>query len=159
GQHGVVAVGQPADEVVRAGQPGRGDALLVVGVQVAVADVLHHGAGEQVGVLQHDAQRVAQVGLFDLADVDAVVADLAVLDVVEAVDEVGDGGLARAGGAYESHLLAGLGVQRNIVQHRLFGGVAEVHVVEADVAPQAGGGDGAGVVGGGPGPYGGLLGV
>ena len=46
GQHGVVAVGQPADEVVRAGQPGRGDALLVVGLQVAIADVLHHGAGE-----------------------------------------------------------------------------------------------------------------
>ena len=30
----------------------------------AVADVLHNGAGEQVGILQHDAQRVAQSPLF-----------------------------------------------------------------------------------------------
>src|SRR5699024_12868639 len=74
-------------------------------------------------------------------------------------DEVGGGGLCRAGGAYECHLLAGLGVQRNIVQHRLFGGVAEVHVVEADVAPQAGVGDGAVVVGVLPGPDVGPLGV
>ena len=40
-----------------------------------------------MGVLQHDAQRTAQIGLFDLVDVDAVVADLAVLNVVEPVDE------------------------------------------------------------------------
>src|SRR5699024_6114519 len=63
GQHGVVAVGQAADKVVRAGQLGGGDALLVMGVQVAVADVFHHGAGEQVGVLQDDAQRMEQVSL------------------------------------------------------------------------------------------------
>ena len=49
------------------------------GVQVAVADVFHHGAGEQVGILQHDAQAAAQVCLFDLVDVDAVIADLAVV--------------------------------------------------------------------------------
>ena len=35
--------------------------------QPTIADVLHHRAGEQVGVLQHDAQRTAQIGLFDLS--------------------------------------------------------------------------------------------
>ena len=69
-------------------------------------------AGEQVGVLQHDAQAAAQVGLLDLVDVDAVVADLAVGDVVEAVDEVGDGRLASTGGAHEGDLLTRLGIER-----------------------------------------------
>ena len=35
GQHGVVAVGQAADEIIGAGQTGRSDALLVMGFQVA----------------------------------------------------------------------------------------------------------------------------
>ena len=77
----------------------------------AVADVVHDRAGEEVGILQHDAQAAAQVGLFDLVDVDAVVADLAVGNIIEAVDQVGDGGLARAGGAHKGDLLARLGVE------------------------------------------------
>ena len=63
GEHGVVAVGQAADEAVGVGQLGGGDALLVGGVQAAVADVLHHRAGEQVGVLEHHAQGAAEVRL------------------------------------------------------------------------------------------------
>ena len=56
GEHGVVAVGQAADEAVGVGELGRGDALLVRGVKVAVADVLHDRAGKEVGVLQDYAQ-------------------------------------------------------------------------------------------------------
>ena len=70
-------------------------------------------------VLQDDAERAAQVGLFDLVDVDAVVADLAVGNVVKAVDEVRDGRLARAGRADKGDLLARLGVDGDVVQDRL----------------------------------------
>ena len=59
-----------------------------------------------MGVLQHDAQRAAQVGFFDLMDVDAVIADLAVLNIVEAVDQVGNGSLARTGRADKGDLLS-----------------------------------------------------
>ena len=44
-----------------------------------------------MGVLQHDSERVAQVIFFDLVDIDAVIADLAVLNIVETVDQVGNG--------------------------------------------------------------------
>ncbi len=57
-------------------------------------------------VLQHHAERAAQLGLLDLGDVDAVVADLALIDVVEAIDEVGDGGLASTRGANKGDLLS-----------------------------------------------------
>ena len=87
-QHGVVAIGQTADEVVRTGQLRRSNALLVTRIQVAVADIFHHRAGEEIGILQDDAQAVTQVRLPDLVDVDAVIADLAVVDVIEAVDQV-----------------------------------------------------------------------
>ena len=101
----VIALGQHSYKAVGVGQPGGGDALLIGGVQAAVADVLHDGAGEQVGVLQHDAQRAAQVCFFDLVDVDAVIADLAVRNIIKAVEQIGDGGLSRIGGPYKGDLL------------------------------------------------------
>ncbi len=91
GELGVIALGQTGDEVVGIGQFCGTDAFLVGGIQLAVADVLHNGAGEQVGFLEHHTQRTAQVRFLDLVDVDVVVADLAVVDVVEAVDQVGNG--------------------------------------------------------------------
>ena len=49
------------------------------------------------------SERVAQVIFFDLVDIDAVIADLAVLDIVETVDQVGDGRLSGAGAARQRH--------------------------------------------------------
>ena len=95
---------------MRVGQLGGGDTLFIGGIQLAVADILHDGAGEQVDILQNHAQGAAQVGLGDLVDVDIVIADLAVGDVIEPVDQVGDGGLAGTGSADEGDLLAGTGI-------------------------------------------------
>ncbi len=65
-EHGLVAVRQAVDEGVGVGQAGGGDHLLVAGLQAAVADVVHHGVGEQEVVLQHQAQLAAQVVLLHL---------------------------------------------------------------------------------------------
>jgi len=119
---------------VRVGELGGVDALVVGRVELAVADVVHDGAREEIHVLQHDAERVAQIRLADVVDVDAVVADLAVGDVVEAVDEVRDRGLAGAGRADEGQFLAGLGEKRNIVQDGLALLIGKVDVEEAHVA-------------------------
>ena len=53
-----------------------------------------------MGILQYDPKGMTQVVFFDLINVNAVVADLAILNIVEAVDQVGDGGLAGTGGEY-----------------------------------------------------------
>ena len=87
----IIAVRQSADEVVRVGQLRRCLDLLVGRIQAAVADIIANGAGKQVGILQNDTERAAKIGFFDLIDIDAVVADLAVCEVVETVDQVGDG--------------------------------------------------------------------
>ena len=55
------------------------------------------GDGKEVCLLQNETQRSSQVLLLDLVDVDSVVTDLTVRDVVEAVDEIRDRRLSRAG--------------------------------------------------------------
>ena len=87
-------------------------------------------------ILKHDAQRAAQVVLPDLVDVDAVVADLAILNVVESVNQVGDGRLARAGRADERDLLPRRGVELDVVEHHLVVAVAEIDVIHHDIALQ-----------------------
>ena len=89
-----------------------------------------------MGVLQHDAQRTAQVVLADVLHVDAVKCDLAGRDVVKAVDEVGDRRFACAGRADKGDFLPGLGVEADAVQNRAALVVAEADVAEAHVAAQ-----------------------
>ena len=91
-------------------------------------------AAEQPGVLQHHAEQVAQVAARHVVGVDAVDQDAAVVDLVEAQEEVDEGRLAGAGGTDDGHGLAGLHVEREIVDERRVGQVAERHVFERDVA-------------------------
>ena len=72
-QHGIVAVRQAADEVVCAGELRRGDVFSSRASRLPVADILHYCAGKEIGVLQYNAQTVAQVLLFDLVDIDPVI--------------------------------------------------------------------------------------
>ena len=157
-EHRLVALRQAGDEVVGVCQLRRLDTLLIGGIQFTVADVVHHRTGEQIGFLQHHAQGSPQVGLGNLVDVDVVVADFAVGNVIEPVNQVRNGGLARAGGAYKGDFLAGMGVQGHIVQHRLLRHIAEVHVKHGDIALQLGIGHGTvRLVGMLPGPAAGAL--
>ena len=89
-----------------------------------------------MGILQHHAQRPPQGGFFNVPHVDAVIGDGTGLDLIKTVDEAGDGGLARTGGAHEGDLLSRLGEQRDVVQHHLPLIVAKHHMVEPHVAPQ-----------------------
>ena len=49
--------------------------------------IFHHCASKQVGVLQDDAQGAAKAGFPDFVDIDAVIADFAVLNIVEAIEQ------------------------------------------------------------------------
>ena len=81
-------MGKHADKAVRIRQPGRGDAFIVSSIQLAVPDIIHHCTGEQVDILQYDAERLAQVFLVDIFDIDTVVQDSPAVNVVETVDQV-----------------------------------------------------------------------
>ena len=95
---------------------------------------------------------MAQVRLFDLIDIDAVVTDLTIGNIIKPVDQVGDRCLSSAGRTNKGHLLARLCVKGNIVQHRFSRLVGEVNIKEPDVALQAGIGNSSVMMGMLPGP-------
>ena len=140
---GVIPLRQHLDESVRVGEFCCLVYFFIRCVQLAVADVLLDRSGEEVRILKHNAQGVTQIRLLDLVDVDVVVPDLAVGHIVEPVDQVGDGGLAGAGGSDEGDLLTRLRIQRQVMEHHVVRRVSEGHVVEAHVAFQLLIGDGA----------------
>ena len=135
--------------------PDQGGGLhtfLIRGIQPAVADIVHDRAGEQIGVLQHDAHAAAQICFLDFVDIDPIIPDLAVGDIVKPVDEVGDGGFTRPGGADKRDLLARLGIERDAMQDGFLRCIAEIHVIQPYIPCQAGVGDRAVAVGMLPGP-------
>ena len=132
--HGVVAVRQFDDELVRFGRSGRGLDLDVGDVGPSVGDVGPHRVGEQEALLEHDADLPAQRVEGDVAHVDAVDRHSALGHVVEARQEQRDGRLARSARADERDGLARCDVQLEAVENGLALRVAEAHVVEVDVA-------------------------
>ena len=85
------------DKAVRTSQLCCRIDFLVGGSELAIPDILPDGAGEQAYILEHNAQTAAQVTLLDLVDIDAVIPDLAIGNIIEPVDEVGNGGLTGTG--------------------------------------------------------------
>ena len=134
GEHGVISLGQVGNEEVRVGELRSCLHFFIRRIQPAVTDVFAHRAGKQVRILQNHRKRAAQRGFFDAVEGDAVISDLALLHIVEAVDEVRDGRLASAGGAYEGDLLAWVCIERYVLEHGLFAVVAERYVVETHVS-------------------------
>ena len=113
---------------------GRGDNLVVGGVQTAVADVLHHGSGEQVRVLQNHCDILSKNVALDILHVDTVDGDGAVVNVVEPVQKVRDRSLACARGPDKCNLLSGFCVEVDVPKNHLVRVVTEGHMVHDDVA-------------------------
>ncbi len=132
---------EPAEPLHQIRDPDRLQCRLqlgVVGIGAGEADVVAHPPGEQERLLGHHAELRAQRVQRDPAQVAAVDADRAVVGVVEAADQLGDGGLARAGLADEGHGLAGRDPQVDVVQHRPVGLVSEAHAAQLDLAMDRG---------------------
>ena len=130
GKHRIIAMGQHPDKAVRIGQLRRRDTFLIGSIQLAVPDIVHYRTGKQVHILQYHTEGTAQGRFRDPADINAVVSDGTLLDIIEAVDQVGDGRLSGSGSPHKGHLLARLRVKRNVMQDCLFRHITKVHIVE-----------------------------
>jgi hypothetical protein len=86
---------------------GRGDHFVERCVGAGVGDVVAHRHREQEGLVEHQAHLVAQARQRDPGDVLSVDGDGAGVDVVEAIEEPGDGGLAAPGASDDGDGLAG----------------------------------------------------
>ena len=99
---------------------------------------------EQEGVVGDGGRRPTKVAECERADIVAVDAHTARVDVVEAGDEPGDRGLAASSGADDGDGLSRFDRGGEPAKHgfALTHGVAEVDVVELDAAGRVGKGDG-----------------
>ena len=95
--HGIVALGQAGDERMCTCKAGCLFDLLIGGRKTAITDVFPYSAGKQVGVLQHDRHCFAQAVFSDVADVDSIDRNPALVDVIEPSEQIDDGGFARTG--------------------------------------------------------------
>lgn len=108
--------------------------VVIGGVRPAVAQVVHQCVVEQHRVLWHDADTGPQALLLQFAHVVTVDAHGAGVDVVEAVQQARDCGLACAARAHERHLLPGFDHEADSAEDGAVGVIGEVHVVELDAA-------------------------
>jgi hypothetical protein len=130
--HGVVAVGQSADELVCPGQSSGALEHLLGSVRHCESDVAAHSVVEQQRVLEHDAHGAPQRGQLEVAHIDTIDSHRAGVDIVEPGQEASDRRLAAPRLADDGDRRACLDMQREPVKHRQVGLVAEAHVVELD---------------------------
>src|SRR5699024_1874425 len=132
----VIAVGQHIDKLICVRKPCRSKYFLVRRVKLSVPDILHDRSDKQMRILKHDSERPAQICLLDLVDVDAVIADLTVLHIIEAVNQVCNRSLSSSRGTYKCQLLSRLCVQRQIMKHHLAFRISKGHIKETHIAFQ-----------------------
>ena len=113
---GVVAFRQLQNEVVRAGELGRGDDPLDRHGRIGERDIVADRAVEQHVLLQHDADLAAQPGGVDHGEIDAVDQHAAAFRHVKPLDQLGERALARARGADDADHLAGRDGEADVVQ-------------------------------------------
>ena len=143
-KEGLVAFGQRHDERVGSGDAGGPFDAFLRGVGVAEGNVGRDGVREEEVLLEDHAHLAAEFWQRQGSDIVAVEGHSAGARVVEAGNQREEGGLACAGGAGDGDALAGLGDEREFVQH---GGVLLVfkaNVVEGHAAEEASGGSGPG---------------
>ena len=136
----VIALGEPPDELIRHGDVGRGDDLLLAGSRTAKGDVLPQGPAEDEGVLQDQADLLAQRLQGVVPNVLAINQDRAPGGVVEARDQANQGALTGARGPDDGNLLSRRDRQVNMREHGLAGLVLEGYVAELDLTLEARGG-------------------
>ena len=127
---GVELLGERFDEGLATGIRESGPELFFGSVAAGEEEVFAHGAVEEEGLLSHVADIFAQGGFVDLGELVPIDEDAALVVVIEARQEVDDGGFASSGGADESDGLAGEGFEIEVGED---GGVVVFAVGEREV--------------------------
>ena len=133
-KHSVVTLWKTSDKVIGTSKFCGLHAVLISSIKTAVADVIQDGTCKEVDVLQNNTESTTKSALPNLVNVDAVVANLAVFNVIEAVEQVSNGCFTSTCCANKGNLLTRFCIKRNIMQHGVARLVAKVNIKEANVS-------------------------
>ena len=131
---GVVAFRQPADERVDIGFTASFLDFGLRGIGFGVEQILFDRAVEQVRVLRHHSDVLAQIGQIEFADVDAVQQDPSACHIIEARNQVDDGGLARSRRPDDGNGRSRLQFEADVIQDRLFRIIVEGNLFKNQLA-------------------------
>src|SRR5665213_1907995 len=131
---GFVAARERHDEIVRVGAFRGGDNLGLAGARFSESDVLAHGTAEQKDVLSDIGDVLSQRPARHLSDVLPVDFDAALIGVIKAQDEIEHGRLSAAGRTDQGGELTGLSGKDHAAQHRFVAAIAEMDIVEFQLA-------------------------
>ena len=106
---------QGVDKGVCSGRPGRFHHLFISCPQSSVTDIFHDAAGKQPRILKNQAEYGPEVFPRHLPDIYAAHADFTVVHIIEAQQQIDQGGFSCTGGADDSHLASWLHFQTHIV--------------------------------------------
>ena len=87
----------------------------LIGTFPAIADIIADGVVEQNGILRNDADGTAQAALGHVAYILPINGDMTAGNIVKAIKQTRDGGLARARWANHGQRMAGLYVEADAV--------------------------------------------
>jgi hypothetical protein len=130
----VIVLGQPFHELVELCRARGPYDVGAGGARSAVRDVVRDRFVEQHRVLRHDADRLADAAPGDVAQVLAVDPNLAAGRLVQAKQQLRERRLARAAAAHDGDRRAGRSAERHAVEHEPRRVIAEIDVVELDLA-------------------------
>ena len=131
---GLVTLGQREDEIVDLRRPRSTLDLGSRGLGASVGDVVEHRVVEEHGILRDDADLGVEARLRDVAQVLAIDPDRTAGHVVEPEEEPPDGGFARPRRPHQRDPLPRPDAERDALQDRTGGVVAELDTIEHDLA-------------------------
>lgn len=99
-----------------------------------IADVVLDAAFKEPGVLKHHPKAVAQFGAAHGSGIDAIDGDAPTVNLIEAHEEVDEGGFTGTGWANDGYFLPGMDGDIHILHEQAVWGVAETNVFKGDTA-------------------------
>ena len=127
--HGVVAMRQAQDELMRVRGAGSGHDLGAAGVRQTVGNVLGNGAEKQKGLLQHQPDIAAEVGNRIRADVDPIHQNRALGHIIKTANQIHQRAFPRTTVADQPDHLARRDLQVDAPVHRAVA-VAKAYVAQ-----------------------------
>ena len=81
---------------------------------------------------------MAQIRLFDLPDIDAIITDGSIRYIIKTIDQIGNGSLSGTSRTYKSYLLARFCIQCNIMKNCLTRIITKIYIFKTHITCQPG---------------------
>ena len=103
--------------------------IIVAGLGISIPDVLPYRSCKEVCILKNHCHGPSQVIELDSPDIYSVYGDGTLLDIIETVEKIGDGGFTGTGRSDKSNLLSWFCIKGNIVEDSFLSVIGEVYMI------------------------------